>query len=146
MGHQPLGEWRLGLGMDWHRRQELRQEIGLFKNPGLAVDESRTVYIPVKKALTVNNQSPGFFLDLDGNLPIGVSNSGEVEGEEEKELSPRIESQSLKGPYLFRDRETEAERGSDLAKVTSQTQTRPPVACQLPPSRPTSHMETKSPH
>lgn len=89
----------------------MRQEIGLFKNLGLAVDESRTVYLSVKKALTLNNQSPGFLLDLDGNLLITVSNSGEVEGEEENESSPRIQSQSLKGPYLFRDRETEAERG-----------------------------------
>lgn len=89
----------------------MRQEIGLFKNLGLAVDESRTVYLPVKKALTLNSQNPECLLDLDGNLPITVSNSGAVEGEEVKELSPRIESQSVKGPYLFRDRETEAERG-----------------------------------
>lgn len=50
-----------GVGMDCHRRQELRQEIELSRNPGLAVDKSRRVYLPVKKALTLNCQSPDFY-------------------------------------------------------------------------------------
>lgn len=97
----------------------MRQEIWLFRNPRLAVDDSKRAYMPVKKVLTLNNQSPGFLFDLDGNLLISESNSEERRGEEERELSPRIESQSLKGPYHFRDRELRLRGGKDLAKAAS---------------------------
>lgn len=53
---------------------------------------------------------------MDGNTSISESNTGEERGEEEREFSPRTESQSLKGPQLFTDRETEAERGQGLGQ------------------------------
>lgn len=56
---------------------------------------------------TDSRQSPGFLLDLDGNLPVSASNSEE---KEERELCPRTASHSLKGPQLFTEGETEAER------------------------------------
>lgn len=33
----------------------------LFRNPRLAVDDSKRAYMPVKKALTLNNQAQDFY-------------------------------------------------------------------------------------
>lgn len=46
------------------------------------------------KESTDSEQSPGFLLDLDVNLPISESNLEEEEGEKERKLSPRIVSHS----------------------------------------------------
>lgn len=72
---------------------------------------------------TDSEQSPGFLLHLDGNLPVSESNSEE---EEERELRPRIASHSLKGPQLFIEGETEAERWQRLGQG-HEAQTRAPV-------------------
>lgn len=78
---------------------------------------------------TESEQSPGFLLDLDGNLPISESN---LEEEEERELRPRIASHSLKRPPLFTDGETEAERWERLGQG-HEAQTRPAVCLASSP-------------